>query len=251
MNLLSLFNFIPKDQYLDSSTGKINLILSSPHGGSLKPFDIPKRRTGKVLKDTLSKELTEKIINLYGESKPYYVISNIHRSRVDLNRDIEEAAQGNYKAEKIWTDWNQLLTDYKWRVLTNHNRRGLYIDIHSKGEDDYFELGYNVSASSYLEIYRMDGEGYKSSVSSLKHSNHDMMFGPFSIKASLEDCGYKVLFPRGNEEYFNGGDNIRTFSGNGLGAIQIEVPVKVLKKDLNGIAVCLYNAIEKFRKQFV
>ena len=82
------------------------------------------------------------------------------------------------------------------------------------------------------------------------HHSPFVFFGPFSIKSSLEEYGYKVLFPKGNEEYFNGGRNIEVFSGGGLGSIQIEVPVQVLKRDLTSVAYCLYDSIETFRKEF-
>ena len=57
--------------------------------------------------------------------------------------------------------------------------------------------------------------------------------------------------PKGDEMYFNGGRDVEKFSCNGLGAIQIESPTSVLKKDLEGVAVALFDAISTFKERFV
>lgn len=242
------YSIAPKNEYIQSGAGSINLLLTAPHGGGMRPVSIPKRKYGKMKMDTYSRRLTRKLLELY-DYMPYYVIADIHRSRVDLNRDMDVATQGNEKAEKIWYDWNNIIEQYKRDILIK-NKKALYIDIHSKGEDDYFELGYNLSAYSYRRVFA--NELIKgSTLDSLEHYLKHMLFGSNSLEYNLKSCGYKVLYPQGDEEYFNGGRDIETFSGNGLGGIQVEVPVSVLKKDLDGVAICLYNAIEIFRERFV
>ena len=140
----------------------------------MRPFYIPRRKYGKVKMDTYSRRLTKRLLELF-EYRPYYIIADIHRSRVDLNRDLHEAAQGNSRAEKIWRDWNFILSGYKYELLTNYET-GLYVDIHSKGKDDYFELGYNISANAYKNIYTKNTLYMDSTLKCLDQDLYEMLF---------------------------------------------------------------------------
>jgi hypothetical protein len=241
------YSAIPKNSYLRTGVGENNLIITAPHGGNIKPLFIPRRKGGVQVQDTYSRRLTEKIIE-YLDEKPYYIISDIHRSRIDLNRNIWEACEGNYRAEKIWNSWDKTIQRFTNEVIHKY-RYGLYIDIHSHNDGDYFELGYNLSAKDYIKLFdEMDVTG--SSLDSLGYDLHDMVFGSYSLKYSLEDWGYDIFFPTKNEVYFNGGRNIEVYSGNGIGAIQIECPVSILKDDLDWVAFALAESIAKFQRGF-
>ena len=242
-------SIFPNGKYLTYGKGSSNVLLSAPHGGAMKPFHIPRRKYGQRGKDTYTRRLVERI-NSNNVLSPFYVYSDIHRSRVDLNRGIVEGAQNDYFAKGIWKDWNGLLELYT-RAITKEYSRGLYIDIHSHNDGDYFELGYNLSAKSYRHLSYNGWTDSKSTLDSLGDDTYEMVFGRKSFKSSLESYGFSTLFPTGNEVYFNGGRNIEVYNGKGIGAIQIECPVSVLETDLQAVANAITQAIEIFRKEFI
>ncbi len=236
-------------EYLSFGVGETNVILSAPHGGGIKPVNSIRRRYGNRSQDQFTRRLIQKILSLL-DKKPYYVYADIHRSVVDLNRDIVEAAQGNKLAEQVWTNWNNLLDTYTDRVRKGY-RSGLYIDIHSHNNSDMFELGYNLRVKDYLLIKDHKDTDAKSSMYTLKNSQYEMMFGDSSFSSCIELHGYKVLVPENDKNYLNGGYNIKKFSGNKIGAIQIECPISILRKDLDGVARTLTNSIEIFKERFL
>lgn len=229
-------------------TGLINILITAPHGGSKKPDYLPDRTYGKLYRDSYTKSLTERIINKF-KHKPYYLISNIHRRKVDLNRDLKEGAQDNLYANNIWYHWNYLLSEYKCEILDLFDS-GLHIDIHSHNNGHEFHLGYDLSKSNYNKVSKRK-RTYGSTLDSLNGSLYNMMFGKYSIKNSLEKNGFSVHKPRRGKEYFNGGYNIETFSGSGLGGIQIEVPISILRRYRYDVADTLYESIRTFKDRFV
>lgn len=246
-----LYSLFPNGKYLTYSSGSTNILLTAPHGGGIKPRDIPKRKYGKVWKDTYTRRLIEKTVKYLSPVKAFYVYSDIHRSKVDLNRDIVEAAQGNKKAEKIWRDWNTLVKYYQRSIIKKFGS-GLYIDIHSHNDNDCFQLGYDISAKEYIKLFSTGNTNSKTTVDSLgRYQLFDALFGEHSFHNQLKFYGYKPFLPTGDEGYFNGGRNIEVYSGNGISSIQIECPVSVLKYELDSVAMALSEIIIKFRDTFI
>ncbi len=243
------YSFIPRTTYLRYGMGDTNVVISAPHGGGIKPYTIPPRRGGVQLRDTYSRTLTETIMEIMGE-KPYYIISDIHRSRVDLNRDLKEAAEGNPKAKTIWHTWNNMLSFYT-EDAKERNGKVLYVDIHSHDNNDTFQLGYNISADAYLDVYYGRRTREVSTMDSIPGDIYSKLFGPYSFKRSLELMGLRTFIPDGNEMYFNGGRNVETFNGNGTAAIQIEAPYTLLHTDLKRAARGIAFAIQSFQHKFM
>lgn len=238
-----------RDPYLTYKAGNMPLIISAPHGGNMKPVSIPKRTYGVLERDSYSKALAESVLSRFYD-KPYYIIANIHRNRVDLNRGVKEAAQGNYKATRIWDEWNEVITSYRNKILYTKSR-ALYVDIHSQGHDEYFHLGYNVDAKDYVDLYKGRINRLASSLDALGTNTRELMFGEFSIKNLIESRGFKCKMPVGDEGYYNGGRNITEYNGNGLAAIQIECPISVLKNNQNLVANAVHHAIQYFHAHHV
>lgn len=247
--LRSLF---PNGKYLTYKFDKdTNILLTAPHGGRIKPYNIAYRKYGNRSIDSYTRRLTEKIekrlIAIKGIS---YVMADIHRSRVDLNRNIEEAAQGDLQAEKIWTDWNTIIKYYQRQILQKFGNC-LYIDIHSHNSHDKFELGFGMPNSEYLELLNTGNTDYKSTVDSLGRDKlYDVVFGENSLHKSIESFGFKVKIPTLDGGYYSGGRNIRVFSGKGTSAIQVEAPISLLRYYLDDISEALAESIIKFHENF-
>ena len=242
-------SIFPNGKYLTSGEGNTNVILSAPHGGGMKPLHIPRRKYGTKVKDSYTRRLIERIIS-NNSFRPFYVFSDIHRSRVDLNRGVEEGAQGDYYATRIWKDWNGILDMYTDKVSDMYNR-GLYVDIHSHNDGDFFELGYNLGARDYRNLLRDGWTDSPTTLDSLEKDTYEMIFDTHSFKNTLESHGYSVFMPKGSEVYFNGGRNVETYNGNGIGAIQIECPISALQDNLGAVATAITKSIDVFMKEFV
>lgn len=239
-------------KYLTFETGETNVLLTAPHGGGIKPRDIPNRAYGNRSGDTYTRRLIQKMINLM-DKNPYYLYSDIHRSKVDLNRDIDEAAQGNKKAEKVWKDWNHILSSYQNIIRTNFDN-GLYIDIHSHNKHNKFELGYGLSVRNYLDIREGRQVKAHSTLYALKEPNKsefNTLFGDGSFVDTIEKFGFDVYTPYAEKAYLNGGRNVTKYSGNRIGALQIECPISVLKTGLNDVAYALVNGIYIFQERYM
>lgn len=60
---------------------------------------------------------------------PHVIINNLHRTRVDPNRNIEEAADGNPDAEKAWNRFQGYI-DSASDLVTGEFGKGLFINLH-------------------------------------------------------------------------------------------------------------------------
>lgn len=242
------YSVVPRNRYLQTGWNNSNIILAAPHGGGMRPVSIPKRSHGKTKMDTYTRRLTKSLISRF-EDKPNYVIADIHRSRVDLNRDYDECCE-HPKAVEIWNDWNDTVEIFCRRVLRDFGD-GLYVDIHSQAKTDTFHLGYSLSVDDYNRAKKR-GSVSGSTIDSVENIElWDLMFGPYSIKSGLERFGFRAHEPKYESIYYNGGRNIETFSGNGLRAIQIECPISILREDREAVAFALRYSIDAFRERFL
>jgi hypothetical protein len=51
---------------------------------------------------------------------PYLVINHLHRSKLDANQEIGEAAQGNAVAETTWTHFHTFINDAQLEVESQY-----------------------------------------------------------------------------------------------------------------------------------
>ena len=138
MNLLreKMPNF---KEYIEYEIGTIPLIISVPHGGMLECKDIPKRLTGVLGIDKGTIELSKDIIialaniaetrNQAGK-KPSYIISNVRRSKIDLNRSKFEAYDLNSTlAREIYQHYHEKIKELVCDNIKNF-QYSLLIDVH-------------------------------------------------------------------------------------------------------------------------
>lgn len=247
-----LYSLIPVrniNKYLIFRVGNCPVIISAPHSGEIKPINIPPRKYGNLERDSYTKTLIERVLESLNK-KPYFIFSEIHRSRVDLNRDIVEGCQGNLLAEKIWKQWNYTLDSFKQQVETKYNK-GLYIDLHSHSNSDKFQIGYGLSVKEYNYLRNREKITKRSSMYAIDNDSYDSLFGNNSIINTIEKHGFEVLIPQKEEKYLNGGRNIRVNHDEKIGAIQIECPVSILRTNLFNISKTLVDAIETFSNRFL
>ena len=100
--------------FIVSKTGSLPILLSAPHSGKLKPSNIPNRDClgCKVEEDSYTKEIligvNDELVKLF-RANPYYVYSNLHRSKVDFNRPVIEAIDSNKILTPIWEYYHSFI----------------------------------------------------------------------------------------------------------------------------------------------
>ncbi|MBD3196980.1 MAG: hypothetical protein GF317_18145 [Candidatus Lokiarchaeota archaeon] len=126
-------------KYISYQAGNVPLILSIPHGGTIKPKEILDRergitgidkgtiKIGTLLAEYLSKYSTS---HLESQITPYYVIAKIARKKIDFNRKLKEACNHSSEiAKEIYKFYHQKLRTFIDKSLKTH-KRSLLIDIH-------------------------------------------------------------------------------------------------------------------------
>jgi hypothetical protein len=234
--------YFGRNAYVEFRAGTLPIILSAPHGGSLEPAEIPNRTAGTTVTDAATVELARAVAGALRSTsgrEPSLVICRLKRSKVDVNRDIGEGAQGNRHAEQAWNEFHEFL-DAARRMAETADGRALVVDIHGHGHlKPRVEIGYLLSAA---DLDRSDADldapawARRSSIrrlaaeSSLAFSA--LLRGPGSLGGLLDRAGYlSVPSPAaptpGSDPYFAGGYITRrhgSADGGLASAVQLETP---------------------------
>jgi len=150
-------------EYIEYIPGNLPIIISAPHGGVKQSGStvggvfypdndstLPDRNCGVNERDdntdVLAREIQAEIHALTG-CYAHVIINNLHRSKLDPNREIGQAACGDSDAEDHWEAFHSFVDDASTAVETNWGK-GLYIDLHGQSHGiPRIELGYNVTAA--------------------------------------------------------------------------------------------------------
>lgn len=238
-------SYFGANNYVEYIAGNIPIILSAPHGGLLSPAVIPNRSCSgcSTVNDFNTQELTRALANaLHNRTGcwPHVVINRLHRRKLDANRDLPEAADGNPIAGEAWMDFHDFLGAAKNNVNLQFGK-GLYVDLHGHGHAiQRLELGYLLYSSELqLPDATLDQASYinYSSVRNLALNNLQnlthaaILRGSSSLGALLDVRGYPATpsftdpYPDVSEDYFSGGFNTALYgsrSGGTIDGVQIE-----------------------------
>lgn len=248
-------SYFGKNNYVEYMAGNLPLIISVPHGGALTPPDIPDRKCGdETVTDSytinLALEIRDAIFSITG-LYPHIIINNLKRTKLDANRDLNEAACGNESAGQAWTEFHIFL-DSASAIVTRKSGKGLYIDLHGHGHAiQRLELGYLLTAAqlagndavlntSTLENYSSIKKLIQTNVLKLTHS--DLLRGLSSLGALFSAKGFPAVpsfddrYPLSGQSYFSGGYNTERHGSKTTGTIdgiQIECNQDVRFNDLS------------------
>ena len=263
------------NDYIEYIAGNLPIVLSAPHGGYLEPASIPDRDcSGCVyVRDSYTQELiretTEAIFEETG-CYPHAVINLLHRKKLDANRSVETAADGNPIAAESWQIFHDFIDGAKAQIELEAGA-GLYFDLHGHGHDiQRIELGYLISGAN---LRKSDDElisGTFAENSSIAHavdhfSNNfdfaELLRGSVSFGNRLEEQGYAAVpssndpFPNSGESFFSGGYNTQRHgseAGGHIDGIQIECNqgirfVETTRKEFaKGLAKAILNYYKTF-----
>lgn len=221
------------------------LIICVPHDGKETPEEINDRENGGIA-DSMTLDIGEGLYagltERFGKS-PHLVISKLHRSKLDPNREIKEAAEGDPLAEKAYNIYHDYIRDA--RTTLGEAGPGLILDIHGQAH------GYNMTELGYL-IWKdnLNSGNYKPEDTSIRglvertgKDLTELLHGPESLGGLLTSAGYKSVPSHkkpapGSQKYFRGGYTVQTHGskdGGQVDAIQIEVQSEIrVQKDGGG-----------------
>ncbi|PAA92266.1 hypothetical protein BOX15_Mlig020394g2 [Macrostomum lignano] len=251
---------IPND-WIEYTPGDCNLIISSPHGGWLRPAEIEDRTHGCLAADgvtcrwekscspvaptacravtgadintqQVAAQLVEHLAERYS-CRPHFIRANLHRSKLDPNRPVEQAAQGDRLAQAAWKAYHETFMTAAMERVQSRYGIGLVLDIHGQSHpEQWTELGY-VLSKELLNAGPQDLSG--SSIRALQartgQSARELLSGRLSLGSLMESAGYKVVPSRshpspGSGNYFSGGYITQRYSSlisGQIDAIQVEI----------------------------
>jgi hypothetical protein len=167
--------------------------------------------------------------------KPHLIVSRLHRSKLDPNRDRDNAAQHNPIAELAYDTFHGQIQ----KVHDLFKGPAIHFDIHGvsiHNLDNWLELGYNIHRSE------LNAGMFDPKLSSIKAlaARSDKKFSSFihgedSLGKLVMEEGYRVVpspqYPRPNTgvpgRYFRGGYITRKWGslyGGLVDCVQLEVP---------------------------
>lgn len=234
--------YLGQHGYIEFTAGDFPIVLCAPHGGTIEPAEIPNRAWGVTATDSATEDLSRAVadaLRAQTGQQVSLIVCRLRRTKLDPNRDIGEAAQGNTAAEQAWREYHAFLTAARDLAIARHGR-GLAIDIHGHTHAaPRAELGYLLTAN---DLGRSDAEldrgGFanRSSIRTLAAESgmafSALLRGPSSLGGLLQSAGYaSVPGPGapapGSGPYFSGGyttERHGSLNGGSMNAVQIELP---------------------------
>lgn len=234
-----------ESMYVHTEQGSLPLILAMPHGGSLRPDGIPDRDCAAcvTVKDLWTLEVGLAVADALERRtghRPYVVANLLHRTKLDANRDLPEAALGNAAAEGAWQAYHGALAYFRQQVESGFGF-GLLADLHGHGHTrQRLELGYLLTAAqlrltdaaldaSYAGTTSLTAlESRSQTVASLS----GLIRGAGSLGTLFAERGYAAVpshvdpAPLAGESFFSGGYTTRvhgSLNGGWVDAVQVEM----------------------------
>ena len=227
-------SYFGRARYVEYIPGGLPVILAATHGGRLDPSEVRDRSYGTVRNDLNTLDLTMKmrraLIDLTGHA-PHTVVSHLRRSKLDANREIVEAAQGDPYAELAWEEFHDWIEVARSNVVADFGG-GMFFDIHGHSHDiDRIELGYLLTSDELnradaaldaLAVVRRSSIREMGRTSSIPFSK--LLRGPMSFGGLLADEDVpSVPSPEarspGDAPYWRGGYNTRLYGSQGDGEL--------------------------------
>jgi len=235
-------SYFGRGNYVEYIAGDAPLIISAPHGGSLRPAGIPDRKEGEFTSDAHTEELARALQQAFHDRfghHPHVIICRLDRRKVDCNRDIEEGAGADANARRAWTEFQDFIEIARSNVLASAGT-GFYLDLHGQSHAvKRVELGYCLADSQLTNANRVLNEpGYadRSTIRTLARRTglpfSELLRGTNSLGALLAARGYPAVpspsmpSPGSGNSYFDGGYNVRrhgSLNGGPIDGVQIEV----------------------------
>ncbi len=235
------------NSYIEYHMGNLPIIISVPHGGNLTPSSIPDRTCNSAVNvaDQNTIELAQQIntaFSLATGCRPYIIYNNLHRSKLDCNRNLADGACGNPMAENAWNEFNNFIQTAQESAKNEFEGKAFYIDLHGHGNPNQrlelgyllydYELAYSdsiLNTNQYI-AYSAIQNLVSTNINLFKHA--ELLRGINALGTLLGNAGYpsvpslQIPFPGTTTNYFSGGYNVANHTSyaqnNTVNGVQIE-----------------------------
>ncbi len=235
--------------YVEWQAGDAPLIISVPHGGGLQPGELKNRSYGKTVRDgrtaEIGAELSKAVFKATGKV-PHLIYCHLHRSKLDANREIVEAAQKDAQAELAWKEYHDFIERARADVNEQYGA-GLYVDLHGQSHpENWIEWGYTISGESLSDPKSSGTSSIDHLLRNSELSLSELLRGPTSLGARAQELGYASVpspahpDPDGGH-YFSGGYSTRRHgskSGGTIDGVQLELPRRLRMDTKNRERLC-------------
>ena len=233
-------SYFSRDDYIEYIAGNSAVIYTAPHGGALRPGEIPDRtvtRCGASVvtgADRNTADLVRRIQQAHFArtgTYPHVVINHLHRTKLDANRPLTDAACGDPEAEAAWSAWHEFIEVARAATVASAGR-GWYVDVHGHDHPvQQLELGYLLSADALRQgdaaLDAASAVEASSSMAALSRSSplafSDLLRGAASLGSLYAAAGFPAVpsagavAPAEGEAYFSGGYNTERHGCAGAG----------------------------------
>ena len=263
--------------YVEYLAGNTPVIITVPHDGTLSPSSIADRTYGTMVRDLNTRKVAERFAYFFVQNSgglyPHIVYSNLHRRKLDPNRDITEGAQGDLGAIQAYNAYHKFIQTAVDTVEAYFDS-GLLLDMHGHGHDiQRIELGYLLSSDDLGQgNVSINSPEYaeKSSITQMASLTpatfSELLRGPTSFGGlivtksySYEDDVYtfdavpsSTTANPGTDPYFNGGYTTATYSVGKINVIQIEANYDRTRDTARGygaLAAVLEQTVKEFYQE--
>uniref|UniRef100_A0A7S4D3J2 Uncharacterized protein n=1 Tax=Eutreptiella gymnastica TaxID=73025 RepID=A0A7S4D3J2_9EUGL len=277
--------------------GSMPLLLSAPHGGRLKPDALPDRKypeDGHLFRcctpvvclsdlntDVLALEIHNQLSSRGNGWLPWIVLTRMHRSRVDLNRDLDfcqdnhrepcgrrgcrpdhchcVCCRSSFPALAVYHGFHALLADARTLMARQYNS-GLYIDVHGLGSGySICQLGFGMPGAALRSRTCQQDADQCSMAAAAKHidiASGKTAFGALLDKEGLP-CTPSPRYPCPGKppcpdqgRYMEGGFCVRRYGSrhdDAVDGVQLELPPPLRKPEkIFDVAKCISEAISKW-----
>ena len=262
------------------------IIINAPHGGTLRPPDIPVRRGGcmvdgkcdwryfcepKSLKECegivevsnddktryIANLIVEELTKEMGGLRPHFVRNNLHRSRIDVNRPIFESTYHYPVMMKTFKEYHRLIK----KARKNVKGPGVFFEIHGHTgqppSNPLIVIGYNIARKDLMNktLTYADNLSIRNLVKRSKYTLENIVRGDKSFGKILGDNDYPKNIPspfipnaRKVPGYYRGGIDIRKYGSLKGGEIDaVQIEIhKEYNKEAESIAKAIAKAIKEW-----
>ena len=233
-------SYFGTERYVEYLAGDLPIVLTSPHGGRLKPDALPDRTEGATDMDANTQELARALADEFFARtghRIHLVASQLHRVKLDPNREIKEAAAGHPAAERAWSEYHAAIRGALAAAVARHGFAFL-VDLHGHAHPiARLELGYALDAK---QLNRPDAafdsagliavSTFSDLHARLGGSAATLLRGPASLGALFAARGYRATpspadAQPGDGPFFAGGYTVRQHAGGAtpkVDGLQIE-----------------------------
>jgi hypothetical protein len=235
------------NQYTEYHKGTLPIVISVPHGGSLLPASLPNRTCNSAVNvsDENTIELAQQIDSSFVKATgchPHIIYCNLHRSKLDCNRNLTDGACGNAAAGIAWNEFHQFIDSAQATAKNENNEKAFYIDLHGHGNPiQRIELGYllydNELDFTDSVLNTAQYVGY-STIQNLVNNNvnnythAELLRGASALGSMMGNSGYPAVpsqqmpSPGTTSNYYSGGYNVAHHTSyvlaNTVNGVQVE-----------------------------